>query len=384
MDKGGRIISEYLNPHLGEFKQVLEEHAKRIYFEGKKLVKYSNNKEYFEEIMQEGRIGLFEAYRKYDPKRYAVKFWSFAWQRVRGRMVDFISKHSNFIKPNRTIEEITNKIQKLDMNNWNAKDIAETINCPIIQVTEALEFLRHKTILSLNQTMNNDNENSAELIDLLQDTYDYFNTNEETLWNFLSSDEQQYLSYKLQDYSIKRIQREMKLTNKEQDRLESSLKRKAKKVFFDLDISKSEVNPMSYNSNKLPLSKATYMKLKENNNLTDKEICKKHNISKSTLIKYKTSWGIISSRSGRNKQSIIAISAFPKVYEDAETTINGDGEVDQVNNFIGRISELESQLRETEEKLRISENEREALWRIQDILRSRLGVLPKNQPNMGG
>lgn len=33
-----------ITPHLGEFEQVLEEHSQRIYFEGKKLVKYTNKK----------------------------------------------------------------------------------------------------------------------------------------------------------------------------------------------------------------------------------------------------------------------------------------------------------------------------------------------------
>lgn len=374
MHKGGRVISEYLNPHLGEFNQVLEEHAKRIYFEGKKLIKYSKNKEYFEEIMQEGRIGLFEAYKTYDPQRYAVKFWSFAWQRVRGRMVDFISKHSNFIKPNRTIERISNEIKKLGPNNWNAKEIAEVINRPIIQVIEALEFLKRKNVVSLNQSINNDNEHSVELIELIEDTYDYFDVNEETLWNFLSRDEKQYLSYKLKDFNIKTIKREMNLTDEEQAVLESSLQNKAKIVFSDLDINKLEMNPMGHNSNELHLSKTAYLKLKENNNLTDKEICKKHNISKSSLIKHKTNWGIISSRSSKRQKSITAISALPKVYEDKTNSINGDVQVNQVNNFIEKITELETRLREKEEKLRIRENECESLWKIQDILRLRLGV----------
>ncbi|MFE4714769.1 sigma factor [Paenibacillus sp. NPDC056722] len=53
-------------------------------------MKYTNDKEYFDEVMQEESIGLFEAYQKYDPNQYSVKFWSYAWYRVRGRMINFI------------------------------------------------------------------------------------------------------------------------------------------------------------------------------------------------------------------------------------------------------------------------------------------------------
>lgn len=33
-----------INPYLGEFEQDLEEHSQHIYFEEKKLVKYTNKK----------------------------------------------------------------------------------------------------------------------------------------------------------------------------------------------------------------------------------------------------------------------------------------------------------------------------------------------------
>ncbi|MGW9530240.1 sigma factor [Paenibacillus terrae] len=56
--------------------------------------------------MQEGNIGLLEAYKRFDSNRYAEKFWSYALQWVLGRMIYFIN-------PNRTIESIINKIKRL-------------------------------------------------------------------------------------------------------------------------------------------------------------------------------------------------------------------------------------------------------------------------------
>lgn len=179
---GGIQINNFVNPHLGDFDNVLKEYKQRIYFEGKKLLKYSNNKDYFDEVMQEGSIGLFEAYQNYDPNQYSVKFWSYAWYRVRGRMISFIDRHANLLKVSRNIKDIASKIKDMDMISWDAVNIAEVINRPILEVNSALVFLRNRYVDSLNRTMNYKGQSSLELGDILPDNNDYFATDEDELW----------------------------------------------------------------------------------------------------------------------------------------------------------------------------------------------------------
>ncbi|MEC0234479.1 hypothetical protein P4H71_09085 [Paenibacillus kribbensis] len=132
---------------------------------------------------------------------------------------------------------------------------------------------------------------------------------------------------------------------------------------------------MPSSSVKKTLSKAEYLKHK-NNNMIDKDICNKYSISKSVLVKLKADWGISNSRSTKKIKKTIAISSAPKTIDVEKNSVLRDenNSTNQVNVLNARISELEVILRETEEKLKICENEREALWRIQDILRSRLVV----------
>lgn len=370
--EGGRIIDSYVNPYLGEFEKVLAEHSKHIFFEGKRFVK-NYDKEYFDEVLQEGRIGLFEAYKKYDPNRYKVKFWSYAWWRVMGRMINFIDRHANILKPGRSTVKLANKIKKLDMSHWNAREIAEAIGESTVQVNKALEFLRIKYVDSLNRIVNEDSGHSLEFGDLLPDPYDYFETTENKLWHSLSADEQQYLNYKLQGYSDRKLQRTMHLTYEKQKELDASLKYKAWEIFDDLEKNEAEVGYMSSSNDKSPLTKAVYLKHKKNK-MIDKDISKKYSISKSTLVKLKASWGISDSRSNKIKQKTIAIAASPKNSVVHLSNVDGDSYINQINELKEKISQLEGQLRENEEKLRMCENEREALWKIQDILRARLIV----------
>lgn len=361
-------MNTYVNPHLGDFERVLIEHSKSIYFEGMKLVNYSNNKEYLEELMQEGRIGLFEAYKKYDPNIYSVKFWSYAWRRVRGRMIDFVRRHSNFIKPTRTIENIINKIKKMDQINWDAKKIAEAIDHPIIEVKNALEFLRIKNVDSLNRAITDDGE---QLVNLLPDAYDYFERTEDKLWSILSANEQQFLHFKLQNYNDTRIQREMCISGVVQNELELSLKSKAAKMFYGLKHDEGGGQFMTGANEKLQLTKAKYSKHKKNN-MVDKDVCKNYGISKSTLIKLKAGWGISNSRSTVVKEKTLSISSTPKeIYIKSDSEEDADGIANQSRELKAKIIELEGKLREAEDKLRSCEYERDALWRIQDILRAR-------------
>ncbi|CAM4509428.1 RNA polymerase sigma factor rpoD Sigma-70 [Paenibacillus macerans] len=316
---------------------------------------------------------MFEAYKKYDPHRYNVKFWSFAWRRVQGRMIDYIDRHSNFLKPGRTIARLANKIKKLDMVNWNAIEIAEAIDESTIQVNKALEFLRIKYVDSLNRIVNDDRGKNLELGDLLPTPFNYFETTEDNLWNSLNEDEQQYLNYKLQGYDVKKLQRAMHLTYEKQNEIETSLKYKARELFNNLESNAEEVRCMSSSQDKAILTKALYLKHKKSK-MHDKDVCEKYSISRGNLVKLKASWGVSDPRSANMKQKTLAIASPPKNPVIHLSTIDGDTNTNQINALKEKISQLEGQLRETEEKLKMCENEREALWKIQDILRARFIV----------
>lgn len=68
-----------------------------------------------EDLIQQGYIGLIEAYNTYDPAKSNGHFWSYASKFVKGRMVDFTSKYCNPIRPSRKINTLMLQIKKMNL-----------------------------------------------------------------------------------------------------------------------------------------------------------------------------------------------------------------------------------------------------------------------------
>ncbi len=69
------------------FQKVLEEEEWLIHYAIKQLHIYKNKEEFY----QEGLIGLWEAYERFDDSR-GVAFRTFAWRTIRGKMLTLIVK----------------------------------------------------------------------------------------------------------------------------------------------------------------------------------------------------------------------------------------------------------------------------------------------------
>jgi RNA polymerase sigma factor (sigma-70 family) len=76
-----------LNHLLPAFQSVVEEEEWLIHYAMKQLNLYKNQDEYY----QEGLIGLWEAYVRFDANR-GVAFRTFAWRTVRGKLLTYLRK----------------------------------------------------------------------------------------------------------------------------------------------------------------------------------------------------------------------------------------------------------------------------------------------------
>ena len=54
-----------------------------------------------EDLIQQGYLGLIEAYPKYDFNKGKEFFWRYAYKFVKGRMIDFTIQHFNYIRPSK-------------------------------------------------------------------------------------------------------------------------------------------------------------------------------------------------------------------------------------------------------------------------------------------
>ena len=65
-----------------------------------------------EDLIQQGYLGLIEAYPKYDFNKGKEFFWRYAYKFVKGRMIDFTIQHFNYIRPSKNKQSITRDKKK--------------------------------------------------------------------------------------------------------------------------------------------------------------------------------------------------------------------------------------------------------------------------------
>jgi DNA-directed RNA polymerase specialized sigma subunit len=127
----GITFSDYFNSELGSFNELLEGNSTNIKWVAKKLVPFNKDRNFYNELIHVGQIGLYEAYKNYNSAKnngVSVKFWTLAEHRVRGSMKDFISKYSNIIRPSQQVESIWLKIMELNLKDQTPKNIARKLN----------------------------------------------------------------------------------------------------------------------------------------------------------------------------------------------------------------------------------------------------------------
>lgn len=333
---------------------------------------------YWDELLHVGKIGLYEAYKSYNPAKnngVKVKFWSYAQRRVKGSMFDFISKQSNLIRPSRMIEKIVIKIMKMNLERRTPIEISKELSCSEWLANQALAFLQIKHVDSLNKPMSyTHDEHTLELGDLIPSITDFSRFEEEDFWNRLNNKETVFLRLRLLGYSLQEAQQLMAIDTDTFLEIERSLKQKGKELDGYYHFSKGD-GSMEVNEGKRPeLTKTEFLKHKKNGML-EKDICKNYEISKNKLIKYKQSWGLAQSRIKKINDKTISIAAAPKNI-DSEHNKSFETELLELRNMVStlkvRISELESE-REVWDVKR--ENEREAFWIVQDFLRAEVSRL---------
>jgi hypothetical protein len=347
-----RNVSEFVNVQLGSFDEILEENLKNIKYTANKLIPFSRGKYYYDELLHVGKIGLYEAYKSYNPDKnngVAVKFWSHAQYRVKGRMIDFISLQSNVIRPSRVVENVGLKILNLNLEDNSPKTIARLLDCTERIAELALGFIQIKHVDSLNRPLNNvHNDQALELGDSILSQTDFSGVDVEIFMTSLNNNENAYLQCRLLNDNDDEIQRKLAINNTKLLQIQRSLQQKGRELDSREQSIGKEDDLMAVNENKNPeLTKAEFLKLK-NSSMLDKDVCSRAGISKSALIKMKQKWGLDQPRNKPVKEKVIAIQA---VSSDIILEGNKHKESD--------ILELRSMISTLKEKISKFESERE-------------------------
>ncbi|KIL42026.1 hypothetical protein SD70_04035 [Gordoniibacillus kamchatkensis] len=313
-------------------------------------------------MVQQGCEGLLYAYRNYDPTKYDVKFWTYAEYFVFGQMKDYIKKSTNIIRPSNKINQLAMKIRKLDLWGKSSDDIAAILGCSRKMAIMAKSFLRDRNVASLQRKVVrlNTEEGNLELGDIVPSNMDDYN--DAIISDFLETltqNEKELLFLKMEGYKFNEIKKVTGLQLAEIESIEKSLIMKHESYYQHKYNESEEAELTKLTQKNAPLlTKAEYTKLKQSG-LSNEEIAVKKKISKSMVNRYSQKWkNEIESKSKEDvKDQVLTVS----VNENKESEhIRREMEIIQKENF-----SLKERLTKLQEEINL-------LWKMQDILRSKI------------
>jgi RNA polymerase sigma factor (sigma-70 family) len=122
-----------------------------------------------EDLIQQGFVGLMEAYEKYDSSKNCGHFWGFARKYVKGRMVDYAVQYFNYFKPSKKVNAVMVQIHKRNLSNQSPELIAKICGCSPSIASEALHFLLiRRPIYLFEPIRNKEGRDNMEFIDLIE------------------------------------------------------------------------------------------------------------------------------------------------------------------------------------------------------------------------
>lgn len=129
-----------------------------------------------DDLMQEGRVGLYNAIFDFDPTR-GTKFSTYATWKIRGEITDYISNYASTIrKPDyieRSVNRYNKKIERLAVSGskFVPEEVAVDLGISIDKLKEIQQLAL--PMISLNKSFIDDND--AGLIDTIPDDVDFTN-----------------------------------------------------------------------------------------------------------------------------------------------------------------------------------------------------------------
>jgi RNA polymerase sigma factor (sigma-70 family) len=164
--------------YLGTMEEVVMTYSKSVQSLARKL----NNLKLFdkwlhEDLVQQGFVGLIEAYERYDSNKACGHFWGYARKFVKGRMVDFTAEHFNYLKPSKQVNAVMLQIHKRNLKDKSPEVIADLCGCSSRIAVEALHLLIARRPIYLHEPVRGgENLQDKEFIDLIESNHEQDDT----------------------------------------------------------------------------------------------------------------------------------------------------------------------------------------------------------------
>ncbi|AGN33760.1 RNA polymerase sigma factor [Paenibacillus phage PG1] len=158
------------NPLLGDVDSILQENQRLVYKVANKAVRRTSARAEMEELIQEGMLGLFKAYRDYDGR---TAFSTTAYIYINNEIRLFLRNKTSLIHIPAHIYELTGIILQNKWEEQTPKFIANNTKWTEKSAEYALHYLKNRNLASLNKPNRKSDRQNGEVIDLFQDDFDF-------------------------------------------------------------------------------------------------------------------------------------------------------------------------------------------------------------------
>lgn len=190
------------NPLLGDMETVIKNNQRLVLKVVNRSIQRTTVRAEFEELVQEGMIGLYKAYRDYDGR---TAFSTAAYAYIHNEVRIFLRDKCSMIHIPAHIYELTGKIL---MNKWeeeSPESIADKSGCTLKSAKYALHYLKYRNLASLNKVNRKSDRQNGETINLLQGDFDFTSPFVKDFINTLNEEETLTLMYITKGYPYRDI-----------------------------------------------------------------------------------------------------------------------------------------------------------------------------------
>lgn len=183
-----------------------------------------------EDVISEGMIGLILAYRRFEKDR-GLKFSTFAYPSIKGKMLRFMMERGYLIRPSRPIYDLVKVIDEANMaTGYLPEEIAEHFGCTSNQVTQALKRI-HTKVSSLEQTVTESNSGEITLKDMIPDCEDCSQINVNEWLSRLDERQRRIVNLYVDGYSQEEIAKEIGISQAQVSRHLGKVRKSAMSFF---------------------------------------------------------------------------------------------------------------------------------------------------------
>lgn len=177
-DEAGKWLNEYKKTNNSKIKKQLRDLIALAYLPFVKKIAHGlarRSTDPIEDLIQVGSIGLIKAIDQYNSD-FGASFKTYATHLITGEIKHYLRDKTSMIRAPRELYELSFRInqiiEKLTVKKGEAPsnyEIAEELQVPISRVNEVSEIERRKFLVSLDQTVLDNNEKDQTLIERIID-----------------------------------------------------------------------------------------------------------------------------------------------------------------------------------------------------------------------